>query len=128
MTDPKPASDLQPPPSNLDMPPIDPIKTSAETLGHSQVAADTVAEANAKAGSQTLPHQSTGDDVKEPHERDESGDSQPNQTPANDAKIGQAKKDVDAGLKDTDRRPPMDPLYEKQKEGSDDSAKGPPRT
>lgn len=127
MTDPKPATDLQPPPSNLNVPPIDPIKTSAETLGDARVQADTVSEANAKAASQTQPHQSTGDDVREPHERDESGDSQHQQTRANTDKIGQAKKDVDNGLQDTDRRPPMDPLYEKQKEGSDDSAKGAPR-
>jgi hypothetical protein len=127
MTDPKPANDLQPPPSNLNVPPIDPIKTSAETLGDARVPSETVAQANAKAASQTHPHQSTGDDVKEPHERDESGDSQHQQTPANNDMIGQAKKDVDAGLKDTDRRPPMDPLYERQKEGSDDSATGAPR-
>ncbi|TAL14757.1 MAG: hypothetical protein EPO01_19225 [Aquabacterium sp.] len=43
-----------------------------------------------------------------PHEHDESGDSQvsgPREV------IHQAKRDLDAGLVDTDRGPPMDEVY-----------------
>jgi len=49
-----------------------------------------------------------------PHERDESADSQESEPRP---RIVQAKKDLDRGLVDTDRGPPADEAYKKQKGG-----------
>jgi hypothetical protein len=48
-----------------------------------------------------------------PHERDESSDSQ--STPPQPI-IEQARQDIERGLTDTDRGPPMDEAYRKQKQ------------
>lgn len=49
-----------------------------------------------------------------PHERDQSTDlSAPGRSPRGEIK--QAKHDVDRGLKDTDRGPPMDETYQRVK-------------
>lgn len=52
---------------------------------------------------------------KAPHERDESASSQTSSEPTANAVGKQAKADVDRGLVDTDKRPPMDRAYEAQK-------------
>lgn len=52
-----------------------------------------------------------------PHERDESRDSQDSEPRA---VIEQARKDLDRGLKDTDRGTPMDALYKRTAQTSAD--------
>jgi hypothetical protein len=50
-----------------------------------------------------------------PHERDESSDSQDHGTPPR-PEMRQAHDDIAAGRVDTDRGPPMDEAYQRQKE------------
>ncbi len=54
-----------------------------------------------------------GDQPKLPHERDESVDMTHG---APDARMEQAHRDVERGLQDTDRGPPTDKAYQKQKQ------------
>lgn len=69
----------------------------------------------------TTPVQTTGNDPKDvpesvprlPHERDESSDSQQSQPRP---RIKQAHDDLAQGRTDTDRGPPADAAYERQKE------------
>jgi hypothetical protein len=56
-----------------------------------------------------------------PHERDE---SQQGESTPTDPVVRQGKADLDHGLADTDRRPPMDRAYEQQKSGGDASGAG----
>ena len=75
---------------------------------------------SAERQGRTTPVQSTGTGAKDvpqaaprlPHEHDESSDSQ--QSPPR-PKMKQAHDDVERGLVDTDRGPPADATYERQK-------------
>lgn len=60
-----------------------------------------------------------------PHERDESSDSQ---TSAPQPIMVQALKDLEGGLVDTDRGPPMDSLYESQVRTGSTPDRGAPAT
>ncbi|MBX3619982.1 MAG: hypothetical protein KF891_08360 [Rhizobacter sp.] len=62
----------------------------------------------------TKPVQSEGPVPRMPHERDESSDSQLNEEPPE--LMRRAHDDVDAGRVDTDRGPPMNDTYQRQKE------------
>ncbi len=56
--------------------------------------------------------------ARTPHERDESADSQVQETPGNQ-RMGQlAHDDVVDGQRDTDKGPVLDAAYEKQKSGA----------
>ncbi len=61
----------------------------------------------------TDPSPATQDKPKLPHERDESVDMTHGKP---DAQVEQAYRDVQRGLQDTDRGPPADKAYQKQKQ------------
>ncbi|MBV7429810.1 hypothetical protein KW843_17115 [Acidovorax sp. sif1233] len=62
---------------------------------------------------QAAPPPESADKPKLPHERDESVDMTHGQP---DAQVEQAYRDVQRGLQDTDRGPPADKAYQKQKQ------------
>ncbi|MEY4563216.1 MAG: hypothetical protein RLZZ618_2493 [Pseudomonadota bacterium] len=63
----------------------------------------------------TRPQQAEGSVPRLPHEHDESSDSQKQE--AVRPEIKQAHRDVTRGLVDTDRGPPADAAYRRQKGG-----------
>jgi hypothetical protein len=66
------------------------------------------------AGDTTQSRGDTLPDPKLPHERDESASHQgtvPRQ------RIEQGRKDIENGIADTDKKAPMDGVYERQKQG-----------
>jgi len=77
---------------------------AAGTPGRPPGAGDTV-----QSRTDTLP------DPKLPHERDESASQQGTHVPQ--PRIEQARKDVENGIADTDKKAPMDDVYERQKQG-----------
>jgi hypothetical protein len=73
----------------------------------------------------TIPAQGeTQDKVpRMPHERDESSDSQARQEPSGQRMANQGREDIERGLVDTDKGPPLDATYDKLREGADDPVK-----
>ena len=70
-----------------------------------------------ESGGETIPAQGDRQQrvPRAPHERDESASSQTPDEPTAGQIGRQAKKDLDRGLVDTDKRPQMDRAYESQK-------------
>lgn len=75
--------------------------------------------------SQTVPTQGETNErtPREPHERDESGDSQARAEPSQE-RVGEvARRDVERGLVDTDKGPALDEAYRKTRAGTPDPDK-----
>jgi len=92
-----------------------PDHPSAAPIGQPSVNT-TTPQSPATAGRRTpqaAPPSESADKAKLPHERDESVDMTHGQP---DAQVEQAYRDVQRGLQDTDRGPPADKAYQKQKQ------------